>query len=44
MDLLQIEQKIRQKSASAEEYSDYLNALNETDDALKNAQACCCFF
>ena len=40
----ELEQRIRQKTASANDYFDYLTAINESGDKLKYAQACCCFF
>lgn len=40
----ELEQKIRQKTANANDYFDYLTAVSEAGDKLKYAQACCCFF
>lgn len=44
MDFQQLEQKMREKSANADEYFAYLSAISEIGDKLKYAQACCCFF
>ncbi len=40
----ELEQKIREKNASANDYFDYLTAVSEAGDKLKYAQVCCCFF
>ena len=42
--MTELEQKIREKTASADDYFSYLSAVGDSGDKLKYAQACCSFF